>query len=397
MTKFKRLFLNCLLCLSFFCQYSLAHASEWFKYDAQKQVSIQVDLFLSSTCPHCHKADEFFRNIEKKEPWLVVHRYVINQDMQGLQTFYQHLQKQNSNNFSVPAIFFCDSRWSGFADENTTGKVLLQALSYCHQKVTEQGNLSQETINALQKWGNASQIQISANIEKSAFTLILLTALSDAFNPCSFFCLAAFLAFLWLYPVQKWTQFKIGLTFILFQAVIHFLQQANSANYYQVIPKLHFAAILIGIWLLITIIRSYTKLKRAQGQKCGFWVFVLVILTSIVVQIYQQTCKLNLGLFFDQWLAQQTISSVRYLFYQVIYQLIYILPLLLVLMVHFIFNGSNWVARHQQALKIASSLILASVGIILLASPAWLVYSWVSIIVLIGSIIVGWLVERRYE
>ncbi len=397
MTKFKRIALNFILSLSFFSLGSMSYASGWFNYDAQKQVTIQVDLFLTSTCPHCHKADGFFRDIEKKEPWLIVNRYVINQNKSALDVFYQHLQKQHSNNFSVPAIFFCDSRWAGFADEKTTGKVLLQALSYCRQKITQEGNLSSETINVLQKWGNASQIQISSSIEKRGGTLLLLTALSDALNPCSLFCLATLLAFLWLYPTQKRTQLKVGGIYLFSQGVIHFLQQAHSAGYYRVVPHLHFAAMLIGLLLLVIAVLNLLQEKSKDDVKYRVGVITLVLLTGMVVPIYQQTCELNLGLFFERWLTEQSMSLAKHQFFQLSYQIIYLLPLFLLLLLHCLFSGSNWMVRHQQCFKIAASLILGSIGIILLVFPTWLVYLWVSMVVLFGAIIIGWLVERRYE
>ena len=228
--------------LMFFLNILTAHANPqsviWFNHDALEKVTIHVDLFLSSTCPHCQKADAFFREIEPKKPWLVVHRHIINQDKVALQTFYTYLQQQNSNNFSVPAIFFCDSRWAGFASKETTGKALLHALTYCRKKISEQGELSPVTINVLRKWGGASQFQISTTISQSVSTMLLLSAIMDALSPCSLFCFAAFLAFLWLYPTRKWLQFNVGLCFLLSLGVVHYLQQVHTAFYYELTPQL---------------------------------------------------------------------------------------------------------------------------------------------------------------
>ena len=35
----------------------------WYSQDKDKKTVINIELFLSSTCPHCHKADVFFRSI----------------------------------------------------------------------------------------------------------------------------------------------------------------------------------------------------------------------------------------------------------------------------------------------------------------------------------------------
>lgn len=389
-----------MLSLLFLLNSSMSHANPqsvmWFSHDAQKQVSINVDLFLSSTCPHCHKADAFFRDAEKKEPWLIVHRYAINQDKLALQTFYERLQQQHSDNFSVPAIFFCDSRWAGFADENTTGKALLHALSYCRQKIIQQGELSPATVSVLQKWGTASQIQISSNMAQSAFPLIPFTALSDGFSSCSIFCFAAFLAFMWLSPTRKWQQFSVGIIFIVSLGIIHYAQQAHAEFFYQNVLKWRLAAVLVGVLLLLAVFRDYRKMRSRAALSTGAWIFAAAIFTAFIVHIYQQTCELNLAVVFDQWLTEQAILPATRYFYQIVYQFFYLLPLVLLLLFFLLFGRSHWVAHYHQMLKIVAYLILASIGIILLNHPAWLANFWVSLVVFFVAIGAGW-GWRRYE
>ncbi len=367
----------------------------WFTHDDKNHVSINVDLFLSSTCPHCQKADAFFRGIEQKEPWLVIHRYVINQDKAGLQRFYEHLQQQHSSDFSVPAIFFCNTRWAGFADQQTTGKALLRALSYCHQKIIQQGGLSPETTTVLQKWGSASQVQIRDAISASAVSFIPITALSDALSPCSLSLLAAFLAFMWLFSSRKWQQFSIGVVFIVGLALVHYLQQAHVAFYYQTVFKWRLAAVLAGLFLLFGLFRDYRKKDEHIDINASPW-FLATMFTVCAVYIYQQTCVFNLALVFAQWLTEQSISPAVRVSYQMIYQLFYVLPLVLLLVCFLVFGRCNWIMRHQQLLKTAAYLILAGIGIILLSFPLLLSNLWVSAIVLFGAIAAGW-VRRRYE
>lgn len=366
-----------------------------YHYTQTTRVSINVDLFLSSTCPHCHKADAFFRDLEKKLPWLLVHRYVINQDKTGLQRFYEHLQRQHSSNFSVPAIFFCDARWAGFADEQTTGKALLQALTYCHEKILDEGELSPATVTVLQKWGTASQLQIGATIAPSVFSLLPITALSDAINPCALFVVAAFLAVLWLFPTKKWQQFSIGMVFIIFLGLIHYLQQGHSGFYYQNVFKWRLAAIVAGVLLLFSVFRDYQKTRMQADTTIIPWVVATIFLV-IGVHIYQQTCEFNLALVFAQWLTEQSISPGTRIVYQMMYQFFYLLPFVALLLFFLIAGRSGWMRRYHQWFKTVAYLILASIGIILLAFPTLLSNLWVSAIVLFGSIGVGW-VRGRYE
>lgn len=389
--------------LRFICLLSLAitaHANPlpvaWFSHNAEKKVTLNVDLFLSSTCPHCHKADLFFSEIEKKEPWLIVHRHVINQDKLALATFYEHLKQQKESDFAVPSVFFCDSHWTGFSDNNTTGKTLLKAMRYCRKAISQQGDLRPETVNVLRKQAASTNIRINLSFSNSAVLFILWAAFTDALNPCSLFCMAAFLAFLWLYPLRKWTQLSLGLVFLISLGVIHFVQQIYSLTYYQMIPEWRLRTLFIGAALLFMIFNAYRKKMTQAAASPGLWMLIVMAFTVFAVQTYQQTCALNMSFIFGQWLTKQAYLPSMRLFYQIIYQALYLLPLTLLLLFYFFMGRHRRMRSFHNPLNIAAYLILSSIGIILLVFPTLLANSWASIIVLFGSMVVGWFVERHY-
>jgi glutaredoxin len=372
----------------------------WYTHGAGEQVNINVELFMSSTCPHCIKADAFFREIEKKNPWLIVHRFIINQDKAALETFYEQLQQQHLNDFSVPTIFFCGSRWTGFGDANTTGKLLLHALNDCHDKISQQGELSPSTISVMQKEGAATQFHFDRSMAQSDAQLIMFTALMDTITSCSFFCFAAFLAFLWLFPTDKWLQFRVGLIFLLSLGIIHFVQQAHSDLYYQLLPKLRFAEGLVGAVLLLAALSMYRKSKDPVVLKPGLVIFPVIFFTVCAVYVAQQTCVFNSAVILEQWWAEHTISPIKQLFYQLLYQVFYLLPLVILLLFFLVFGRFRRLRTYQQMLINAGILVLVSIGIILLVYPSLLANLVVSNVVLFASIVVGWLIKRyrvRYE
>ena len=366
----------------------------WFTHPMQEDVKITVDLFLSSTCSHCHKADVFFQKLEKKEPWLVVHRYLINQDKTALHLFYERLQQQDSDNFSVPAVFFCNTRWAGFDNEANTGKALMHALNFCRQSILKKGELSPSTVNVIRQWGNASQVQIDFNYTKSPAMLLFVSALTDAFTSCSLFCFAAFLAFLWLYPTQKWVQFYTGIAFLLPLCVVHYLQQVYSVMYYQNIGKLRLIAAVVGLLLVFSMFRYWRKKGVSNTCMPTVFGFSLVILTVIVVQIYQQTCLFNVSLVIEQWLAEQAISHEKRVFYQMLYQLFYAVPFTLLLLFYWLFGRSKRITPYPKMFSTAACLMLMSIGVILVFYPALLASPWASIFVLIAALVIGWMYRK---
>ena len=94
------------LSLILFCFFQTLWADrpspEWFIQKENGEVTLQVDLFLTSKCPHCQQADRFFTELAGKGNWLKVRRFWINQDQAVLETYHQYQQRLNINDFAVP-------------------------------------------------------------------------------------------------------------------------------------------------------------------------------------------------------------------------------------------------------------------------------------------------------
>lgn len=367
-----------------------SQAAPWYIQQAGVDVMLNVELFVSSTCEHCQKADLFFSELEQQTPWLLVHRHFINKDKAALKLFYDQLQAQHIINFAVPAVFFCDSRWAGFESAETTGKVLLKALNYCHQRISQQGKLNPATVNVLRQWGNVNQFQIDRKIAQSAVKLITYSALTDAFSPCSLFCFAAFLAFLWLYPNNKGLQISLAAVFLLALGVLHYVQQAHLANYYQRLPLLRIAAALIGLLLLLFTFRYFRKSQSRETIKPNLLAFIVVILTVIAVQTYQQTCVFNAALLFERWIREQSLAPLKQCLYMIAYQVLYLIPyVVLILIWRIVARKQRWVSWQNMFNK-AACLILVCIGALLVVYPSLLANLSVSFLVLFASLVIGW-------
>lgn len=379
---------------------SILHAQtehmSWFTENAAKQVTIDVDFYLSSTCAYCHKEDLFFKSIEKKAPWLIVHRHIVNQDKAALKSFYEHLQHQNETLFSVPALFFCDSHWVGFSDKDTTGKMLLQAMRYCRNKIKQQGVLTKETISVLREQSASAKSLVFFGKVASSDLFILWAALMDAFNPCALFCFAAFLAFIWLYPQSRRAQYILGGLFLITLGATHYLQLIYSLRYYQKIAQWTPLAMFVGFILLMMVYPLYRKKSLQQPVYPSLSVMMILIAVVFSVQSYQQTCAFNMAFIFNEWLIKKAYSPVTQLIYQLIYQLLYLMPMILLLLLYVSMTEHRRIKPYKFILQWAAYLILSCIGIILLVFPSLLANLWTSIFVLLLSISIGWLLERRH-
>ena len=120
-------------------------------------------------------------------------------------------------------------------------------------------------------------------------------------------------------------------------------------------------------------------------------VFVLFVLccTVVFVYIHQETCFFNMALVWNQWLMEQAFSPLLRYVYQMLYQIVYLLPLSLWLLIYLKGIPRYRKASFWQVLTIVSRVILVSIAIILLVFPSGLANAWLSFGVLVGGIIMG--------
>lgn len=357
-------------------------AVSWYTQDANKKVTLNVELFLSSSCPHCHKADEFFSSFTKTAPYLHVQRNIINEDKNALIRFNQLLSEQHMDDFAVPSIYFCSSRWLGFASAETTGKDLLHAINYCKQQIENDGTLTPATIDTLRHWANANKFD-SGMVEKpSTFNYIVTIAITDAFSPCAFFCFAGFLAFLFLGENHK-TRISASLLFILAVAITHYWQQAHTSSFYELLPWLRGPALILGAAAVYFVVQFYKK----QSTRC--WLLSVAFLFGFMITVYQQTCVMNWSYIFEQWLNNQHVSSMQAGFYQLLYQALYILPLVIILILYLALFKVRRFATMQPRLVPIGLLFILAIAACLIAYPLLLANLTVSVFTVLVLAVCG--------
>lgn len=304
---------------------ALQGANDWYTYQPDKnQLTIAVKLFLSTECPHCHKADAFFTELEAQNHWLRVERYFINKDKQALSQFNQLLSAQQMDDFAVPSIYFCDSRWIGFQNAETTGAQVTKAIEYCATQIEASHALDSSTIEFLRKQAMAAYMNSTVTKEPGSWSYLTLVALMDAISPCSLFWYLGLVSMLLLSShLQRksmlWVYFCFG---FIYQLVYPWNWQAIGLS----ASMLRILALIAGA---IGIAFCYSLWKRKQHILLQT---AAAALMSVMVFCYQQTCILSWGTVFQNWLVHQnsnaTISKMVYLlFYQIIYAMVPLLSI----------------------------------------------------------------------
>ena len=362
-------------------------SSPWYTQTADKKTVLNVALFLSSTCGHCHKADEFFQKIEPTHPWLHVTRYTVDKDKKALTQFNQFLMEQHMSDFAVPSVFFCNSRWVGFATAETTGKNLLDALNYCKQQIEKKSELATVTVEVLRLKANANLFDSGMTENPTVIKYLTTIALMDAFNPCALFCLGGFFAILFLQDHRK-GQIICGALYLLALGTVHFIQQTYPNTFFELLPWLRGPAALIGVFIFY-LARQYYKEKSVPAL-----FFSLAFLLALIIQAYQQTCLMNWSYIFQQWLYNQHLSNQTVGLYELAYQSMYLVPLAVTLVLYVILMQMKHFIRFKPQLNTMGLLYLMAVGLFLIIYPAALANLLLSLFVILCVFIAGLFLSR---
>lgn len=360
----------------------------WYTESKDKKVVINVELFLSSTCPHCHKADAFFQEIEPITPWLKVTRFIINDDKAALLRFNQLLNEQNMDDFAVPSVFFCNSRWVGFVSAETTGKDLLYALNYCKKQIEKNGVLTTPTEDVLKRWANANLFDSGMTENPTAMHYILVVALMDAYNPCALFGLAGFFAFLFLQGTRK-GQLMSGILYIAMIGIMHYFQQTHTSTFFEWLPWFRIPVFLVSILGLYFLYRYINNPIKP-------WIILIsTVLTALIIQGYQQTCVMNWSYIFEQWLFNQHLPNGQMALFELAYQLIYLIPLVLIGVLYLILIKIKRVGPHIYRLTNIGILLLYMIYLLLIVYPESLSNFGFSLLVNCVVVIIGWFVRLK--
>ncbi len=375
--------------------------------DNNQSEQVTLNYFWSKYCQHCKEAKPFVNNLPKIYPWLTLHSYDLVDNPDNQKRFVTMAKQLQQPANSVPAFIFCGQMMIGYDRDETTGKELEKKLLACHQqKNTPQ---AQEQVKAQEHFN----IPWLGNIHYQDFSLpvfTLLVAALDAFNPCAFFVLF-FLLSLLVHLRSRARMLTIGCVFVLCSGVMYFLFMSAWLNLFLITKQLFYitaAAGLIAIVFGLINIKDYFFFKqgvslslsessraklftRIRGlTQSGNWATMIAatIILAIAANSYELLCTAGLPMVYTRVLTLNALTNTQYYLYLAFYNVIYIIPLLLIVMLFTLTLGSKKLSEQEgRLLKLLSGSMMLGLGSILLLKPEWLSNMLVSVGVISGAIL----------
>jgi len=421
-----------ILCLLFVLPISLAQAMDgttnelpldevvWYEKDADGLPVIHLYFFWSKKCPHCLKASPDVMAMDDEYPWLKLHSLELMDNPHNVQKYIKMAALFDNDARSVPTFMFCGNLLSGYDAFETTGKQLKSLLQACYRFAEKNNPDNLTRFVTEQNESSTIDIPFLGNISSDDYSLPVLTVFiagMDAFNPCAFFVLL-FLLSMMVHSRSRGRMALIGGIFVFFSGAIYFLFMAAWLNLFIYLGELRLITLIAGaiaVSLALVNIKDYFWFRRGFSLSISddekpklidrirqllrlesiTTVVIATVVLAIVANSYELLCTAGFPMLYTRILTLRSLPVESYYLYLLLYNLIYILPLLTIVIVFTIKLGSRKLSEKEgTVLKLLSGVMMLMLGSLLIVSPQLLNNIVAAALLLVLSISITWLIVK---
>jgi hypothetical protein len=224
-------------------------------------------------------------------------------------------------------------------------------------------------------------------------TLSIVLGGLDSFNPCAFFVLFTLLGIL-VHAHSRRRMLFIGGTFVAFSGLVYFIFMAAWLNLFLRIGELRAvtaAAGLVALLIAAINIKEYFLFKKGvsltipesrkpklfermrrllQETSAPALVFGTVVL-AVAANTYELFCTAGFPMVFTRILTLSRLSPAEHYLYIGLYNLVYVIPLALVVGAFSLTLGSRKLTEEQgREMKLVSGLMMLGLGLVVLIKPS---------------------------
>jgi len=368
----------------------------WHEVEADGSVRLNLYVFWSASCPHCHRALRFLSMLEGELPWLDVRALEVSEP-ENVTLYSAFAERLGTEARYVPAFFYCGRSFQGYQDDQTTGRFLRETLEACHADLL--AALGTEAARAGDQAGASGappiELPLLGSLDPSALSLPVLTlALAglDAFNPCAFFVLL-FLLSLMTHLQSRARMALIGGVFVLGSGLVYFAFMAAWLNLFLLVGYLplvttgaglvavaigainvkDFAWFKKGLSLSIPERAKPTLYSRTRALVSAASLPAMLggtVVLALAANAYELLCTAGFPLVFTRVLTLAELSTPGYYGYLVLYNTVYVLPMLAIVVAFVVTLGARRLTEAEgRILKLLSGLMMIGLGLVLLLAP----------------------------
>lgn len=377
----------------------------WYSVDDEGIARVDLYFFWTATCPHCAKARPFLADLTAREPWLRLHSLELTGHPDNIDRYIELAGQVGGTAQSVPGFIFCGQLYQGFDNAEGMGAFLLDRLREC-RAVAQRGQAVAATpVEPL-------TLPLVGAIDPHAWSLPVFTLVIaglDAFNPCAFFVLL-FLLSLLVHARSRVRMFLIGGVFVLFSGLVYFVFMAAWLNVFLWLGELTLltaAAGLLAVVVALLNIKDYFWFKQGvslsipEGAKPSLFarmrqlvhaeslptLLLGTVALAVVANSYELLCTAGFPMVYTRVLTLNGLEPTTYYLYLVFYNIIYVIPLALIVVVFTLTLGARKLSEHEgRVLKLISGLMMLELGLLLLVAPELLGNVLVALLLIVVAV-----------
>jgi hypothetical protein len=369
----------------------------WTEPGVDGQPRVHLYFFWSMRCPHCLEARPEVESLAQAQPWIVLHSLELTRHRENVERYVAMAAELGQQAQSVPAFLYCGQMWVGWGGDDISRDSLMSSLKDCRRRAS-----AGETIGPGEASGFTRNTRLNlpllGSLDTGSLSLPALTVLiagMDAFNPCAFFVLL-FLLSLLVHQQDRRRMALIGGVFVLFSGLMYFAFMAAWLGLFRIMGSLPWVtsaagALAFAIGLINTkdffAFKAGVSLSIPESRKADIFrrgrailaagslpaMLAATVLLAIAANFYELLCTAGFPMVYTRLLTMQVASPAQHLFYLALYNVIYVLPLLLIVFAFVRTLGARKLSeREGRLLKLLSGLMMLGLGILLLAAPEWL-------------------------
>lgn len=385
----------------------------WVKPGPDGQPQLQLYFFWTTTCPHCQEARPFVEAIPAARPWVALHSLELTRHPGHARQYEKMAAQLGQDAASVPALLFCGEMHVGWDKAETTGAEIAWRLDECHARL-----LAGSVIASLSA-GKLS-VPILGEVDPQHFSLPLLTlaiAGLDAFNPCAFFVLL-FLLSLLAHQKNRKRMLVIGGIFVLFSGLMYFAFMAAWLNLFQLLGNLAWVTLAAGalaVFVGAVNIKDFFAFGRGptlsipESRKPDIYrrarailgagnlpaMAAATVFLAVAANFYELLCTAGFPMVYTRLLTLSGLSPAGHYLYLALYNLIYVVPLVLIVLAFVRTMGARKLTeRDGRLLKLLSGSMMLGLGVLLLVAPEWLNNLAVAFGLLGVAVAITWIAAR---
>jgi hypothetical protein len=364
----------------------------WIGTGTDGQPEVRLYFFWARTCPHCTQALPFIERIPQTRPWVGLQTLELTGSPDNVRQYQAMAQALGQEARSVPALLFCGEMHVGWEDDGTTGALIRQRLDDCYARAAG-GTLA--PVQAQPPEPGPIQLPLIGAVDPASLSLPALTLILaglDAFNPCAFFVLL-FLLSMMAHQPSRGRMLLVGGTFVAVSGLMYFAFMAAWLNAFQLFGHLawvtlaagglavfigavnvkDFFAFKRGLTLSIPESRQPDLFRRARAilnAESLAAMLAATLLLAIAANFYELLCTAGFPMVFTRLLTLADLPSMGRYGYLAAYNLIYVVPLGLIVVVFARSLGARRLTQREgRLLKLLSGVMMLGLGAVLLLAP----------------------------